>query len=343
MKRRLLFIVLLVVSISFLQHAPVDARNLSSPVVVKLATIAPNGSPWHETLKDMGEQWQQISNGQVVLRIYPGGVAGGERDVIRRIRIGQLHASLITNNGLSSIAPEVSALVIPLLTDSRESLDRVFAALTPRLDVLLEEKGFIVLNWGDAGWVRFFVSTPDPSIEAVQKAKLFVWSGDDTTVEVWKKSGFNAIPLSATDILPSLQTGMINAYNATAIVALSSQWFAFTPVMIDLPWAPLIGATIISKRTWQKIPVSIRPQLKAAAKDIGIRLRNEVHQMEQEAILEMQKRGLTVIKPDDGQLKRWHEAIRASYPHLKNKVVPAKWFDAAQQAVLKAREKDHGN
>ena len=343
MKKSILIVVVFVFGISIAHKASADVVKSSAPVVVKLATLAPNSSPWHETLKDMGEQWQQISNGQVVLRIYPGGVAGSERDVVRRIRIGQLHASLITNNGLSSIAPEVSALVIPLLADSRESLDRIFSALTPRLDGILEEKGFVVLNWGDVGWVRFFVSKPDASIEAVQKAKLFVWSGDDTTVELWKSSGFNAIPLSAMDILPSLQTGMINAYNATALVALSSQWFSFTPVMIDLPWAPLIGATIISKHTWQKIPESIRLRLRAVAKDIGIRLRNEVHQMEQEAILEMQKRGLTVIKPDDVQLIKWHDLIRASYPHLRGKMVPEEWFDAALQSVAKDKRGGYGN
>lgn len=336
MKRALLLASALAVSLVSVPVAPMAAEDLSAaakPIVIKLATLAPNGSTWHETLKDMGEQWRLASSGRVVLRIYPGGVAGEERDVIRRIRVGQLHAGLITNNGLGGIAQETLALIIPLLADSRESLDHVFSILTPRLDEVLEEKGFVALNWGDAGWVRFFVPEADPSIEAVQRARLFVWSGDDIAVEIWKRTGFNAVPLSSDDVLPSLQTGMINAFSAPPMVALVKQWFPSTPVMIDLPWAPLIGATIISKRTWNKIPESLRPKLKSIAEDTGVRLRSEVAELERTAITEMQKRGLTVVRPDKAQTKRWHEVIRSAYPAIRGRMVPAEWFDAALQAA----------
>jgi len=312
---------------------PADSRESKDPIVVKLATLAPSGSPWHEWLKEMGVRWHQVSDGQVVLRIYPAGVAGSEFDTVRKIRIGQLHASLMTNNGLRGIAPEVLALVIPMLTDSPESLDKVFSDLTPGLNGLLESKGFVALNWGTAGWVRFFIRDHNPSIEAVRKARLWVWSGDDTSVGIWKSLGFNAIPLSSIDVLPSLQTGMIDAFNSTPLLALANQWFPFTPAMIDMPWAPLIGATIISKRTWEKIPEAIRPELKAVARDIGSRLRHDAHVMEQEAIREMQKRGLVVVKPDAGQLRRWQKIIKSAYPKLREKTVPAEWFDAALQSA----------
>lgn len=314
-------------------NTPSRAKGNEKSVVIKLATLAPSGSPWHENLKDMAAEWSEVSNGRVVLRIYPGGVAGDEADMVRKIRIGQLHAAAISNGGLSRIAPEITVLTIPMAADSWNSLDRVRDAMKPRLEALMEEKGFVVLNWGDAGWVRFFVPESDPSVEVVQNSKLFVWTGDDRTVEIWKASGFKVIPLAATDILPSLQTGMINGFNTTPIMALVSQWFPFTPYMIDMPWAPLIGATVVSKRAWQKIPEELRPQIKQIAEKTGRRLQIEIRRMEKQAIAEMQKRGLTVITPTQEQIKEWRTVMESVYPKIRGSIVPADWFDDAIQAA----------
>jgi len=313
--------------------APKPANSPPKKVVIKMATLAPVGSPWHEILKEMAAEWAKASDGQVTLRIYPGGVAGNEKDSIRKIRIGQLHASLISNIGLSLIVPETNALVIPLASDSWESVDRVMEALIPRLEKLMDKQGFVVLNWGNAGWIKFFVPTDNPSVEAVQKTKMFVTSGDDKTIELWKTAGFNAVPLAETDILPALQTGMVNAYSATAVLALASQWFAFTPYMIDLPMGPMVGATIVKKKTWQKIPENLRVKLREIADATGIRLRDEISVLEKEALAAMQERGLKVIKPDEAQLRKWREVIELTYPLMRGPVIPEKWFDDALKAA----------
>ncbi len=313
-------------------------------IVVKMATLAPDGSPWHEYLKEIAAEWHTVSNGQVKIRIYPGGVAGDEGDMIRKIRISQLHGGAFSLGGLSRITADINALAIPMAIDSWEALDRVFVAVGPRVKQRIEEKGFVVLNWADIGWVRFFVPEPDASIDAVRRAKLFVWSGDDRTVEIWKTGGFNAVPLSVTDILPGLQSGMINAFNSTAIMALASQWFAFTPHMIDMPWVPLVGATVVSKKTWLKIPEALRPKLQEIADKANYRLKQKVRRLEAEAVLEMQKRGLYVIKPTDEQLQQWREAMVGTYPKLRGKIIPEDVFDIALTAARKkvALDGEHG-
>ncbi|MFQ5750632.1 MAG: TRAP transporter substrate-binding protein DctP [bacterium] len=303
------------------------------PIVIKMATLAPNGSPWHEIMKDMAADWYDVSQGKISLRIYPGGVAGDEADMVRKIRIGQLHAAAITNNGLSRIATEVNVLTIPMAVDSWESLDRLREAMTTRLERLFKKKGFLILNWGDAGWVRFFVPDSIPSVEAVQKAKLFVWSGDDRTVEIWKSTGFKVVPLAATDILPGLQTGLINAFNTTPIMALASQWFPFTKYMIDMPWAPLIGATVINLKTWNKIPESMQLKLKQIAEETGLKMQSEIRRMEKEAIAVMQKHGLKVMTPTSEQIKNWRTVMETTYPKIRGSIIPKEWFDYALQAA----------
>ena len=202
----------------------------------------------------------------------------------------------------------------------------------------MSPKGFIILNWGDAGWVRFFGPSSDPSIESAQKAKMFVTAGDDFSIGLWKKAGFNAVPLAETDILPGLQTGMINAYNTTALLAFASQWFAFTPYMIDLPWAPLVGATIVSKKSWDKIPEDLKPQLKQIAIDTGSKLQVEIQQMEENAIVEMKKRGLKVIIPNETQANLWQKTMKNAYPQIRGTVIPEDWFDEALKIVNESKK-----
>ena len=326
---KLFFVVQLTISLSLFSIQEAEAKD----IVIKMSTLAPNGSPWHELLLEMAEQWKEASDGKVTLRIYPGGVAGSEGDIIRKMRIGQLHAAAVSVGGLSRIDPAVSVLAIPMAINSWDKLDKVRAAFSTRLENLFEEKGFIILNWGDAGWVRFFGPSSDPSIEAAQKAKMFATAGDDHSIELWKKAGFNAIPLAETDILPSLQTGMINAYNSTALLAFASQWFAFTPYMIDLPWAPLVGATIVSKRTWDKVQEDFKPQLKQIAIEVGSKLQVEIRQMEEDAIVEMKKRGLKVIVPSKTQANLWKKIMENAYPQIRGTVIPEDWFDEALKIV----------
>jgi len=307
-------------------------------IVIKMATMAPTGSPWYEIIEEMGAKWAEASDGQIDLRLYPGGIVGDEGAIIRKMRIGQLQSGLISNTGLSAVNPAINALIIPLVINSNERLDYVRSKIEKELKAEFAKDGFLILTWVDAGWVRFFVPHSEPSLDKVQQAKLFVWAGDDKIVDLWKQAGFHAIPLAATDMLSALQTGMVNAFPTTAIIALANQWFAFTPYMIDLPWAPLVGALTINKRDWEKIPEQLRPKMLTIAQEMGRKIQKITRDLEQVAIEEMKKRGLIIITPDHVQRQRWFDTIKSIYPHFRGNVVPEKWFD---KALSKAQEMEN--
>jgi len=299
-------------------------------IAIKIATLAPSGSPYHEIMKDMAADWRKASNDRVVLKIYPGGVAGGEVDILRKIRIGQLHAGALSMSGLSRALPEMSVLSTPMIYKTRENLLQVQEVLAPKIEARMEEKGFVVLSWAIAGWVRFFVPEAQPSIGGLKKARMHVFAGDDQILELWKTMGVNAIPLSGTDVLTGLQSGMVNAFFTTPVMAYASQWFAFTPYMIDMPWAPMLGAIIVSKRAWQKVPEPLRPQLKSIAEQKSLRLDIEMQRLETQAISEMQKRGLTLVKPDAQQFTQWQSLTKTAFPEFKSKNnIPDEWFETA--------------
>src|SRR3954453_3031522 len=93
--------------------------------VIKLGTLAPNGSTWHTLLKEMGQKWEAASGGKVKLRVYPGGVLGNEGDLVKKMRIGQLQAAALTTIGLHDIVPDAQAVDVPMLVDSWPTLDYV--------------------------------------------------------------------------------------------------------------------------------------------------------------------------------------------------------------------------
>lgn len=306
----------------------------SQQVAIKLGTLAPSGSPWHDVLKAMGERWREASNGRVQLTIFPGGVAGDEPDMLRKLRVGQLHAAALTGAWLGSIEPAVHALQIPLAFSSYEELDYVRERLSGRLEGLLEKRGFVVLNWGDAGWVTFFAQKPVTRVAEMKSMKLFAWAGDPAVIAMWRDAGFQVVPLASTDIMLSLQTGLIHAFNATALAAVSFQWFTLAPYMIDLRWAPLIGATIVSRQAWDKIPADVRPVLHGISREAGRQVRSEIRNLEQEAIRAMVKRGLEIVHIPDQFMAEWRQVGEAAYPRLQKELVPPEYF----KEVFRLRE-----
>lgn len=295
----------------------------ASPQMIKLGTLAPTGSPWHTILRDMTEDWRRVTGGKIQFRIYSGGVAGDEPDMVRKLRIGQLHAAVLTGVGLSEITPEIQALQMPLMLHSYAELDYVMDRLAPELELLLEAKGFKVLNWGDAGWVRFFAQKPVVTPEDLKPLKLFAWATDSAYVEAWKDAGYNPVSLAANEIHTGLQSGLINVFVAPPIAALSFQWFGLAKHMTNLKWAPLVGALVISTRTWRELPDEAKPVLLRAARNVGKRLKRAVPKLGDEAVEVMKKHGLVVHQVPDDAAAAWERGARAGYASLVDVVVPA--------------------
>lgn len=304
-------------------------------LVIKLGTVAPAGSTWHQYLQELDAAWNRASDGRVRLKIYAG-TLGDEDDIVRRMRIGQIDAATVSTAGLSTIDKSGQALAIPLALKSYEELDYVHERLAPDMEAVLREKGIVVLNWGEAGWVHFFTKEAVSHPDELRKEKLFVWdTGGASPIErLWKERGFRPVPLSTVDIIPALQTGMVTAFQAPPIAALASQWFPFTDSMTDLRWLPLLGATVITAEAWSRIPADLRPELRRIAAEEGDELRMEVRRLERDAIAAMQKRGLRIVEVPPEVRREWVEVVRPMYPDIRGELIPARFFDE----VLRLRD-----
>lgn len=306
--------------------APAFAVERTSKV--RLGTLAPKGSSAFKHLQSMGEKWRQASGGAVQLTIYPDGTMGGEAEMVRRMRIGQLQAGALTIAGLSEIEPGVAGLQnLPMMFRSLAEADYIRDKLTPALEKRLLDRGFVLLFWADAGWVYFFSKDPVVRPDDLRKHKLFSWAGNPHQVDIYKSVGFNPVPLEPVDILSSLQTGLITAVPLPPFLALASQVDGPAPNMLDMPWAPLVGATVISKKAWDSIPSSAQAAVKQAALEAGQLVRADNRRESEEAITAMKKRGLKVNSATPEIEAEWRRTAESVYPKIRGTLVPPDIFD----------------
>jgi TRAP-type transport system periplasmic protein len=297
--------------------------------VIKMATLVPQGSGWYTTLQEMGQQWQTASGGRVTLRLYPGGVAGDDSDVVRKMRLGTLDAGVLTSMGLADVDRSILALELPMGYADYEEFDAVLGKMSPQLEKIYADKGFVVLAWADAGWVHFFTKSPVRTPDDLKALKLFAWAGDDFAVELWKSAGFNPVPLPSTEISTALQTGLVSALPTTPQAAVLLQWYAHARYMTEVNWAVLLGGIVVSKVVWERIPADLRPALLKAAQEAGAKARAQTRGSVAGDVGAMEKRGLTVVHLDAAALEAWRRAAEGAYPDLRGKYVPASAFDEA--------------
>ena len=263
------------------------------------------------------------------MRLFPGGVAGDDPDVVRKMRLGTLNAGVLTSVGVAEIDKSVYAIGMPLMYDSYDEVYSVLEKMRPKLEASLEAKGFVVLNWVDGGWVHFFTKKPVAVPDDLRKLKLFSWAGDAESVEVWRSAGFNPVPLPSTELSTALQTGLVEALGSPPQVAVISQFFTHAQNMTALRWQLLQGATLIAKSTWDKIPADVRPPLLEIARESGVRLQKEIRDAESRDVEAMKKRGLTVVPVSAAQRAEWQKLTESLYPKIRGKIVPAEAFDEA--------------
>lgn len=306
-----------------------SAYAAAGQVVIKMATLAPQGSEWQRTLQEMGAEWQKASNGRVVFRLYPGGVAGDDRDIVRKMRLGTLDAGLLTSAGLCEIERSVVTLQLPMAYADYREFDCVLGQLGPQVERMMEAKGFIMLGWSDAGWTHFFTMSPVRAPDDMKKQKMFVWAGDDRYVELWKNAGFNPVPLPATEIATALQTGLVNAVTMSSQGVLLMQWYKQLKYMCDLKWAVLVGGIVITKSAWEKIPADIRPALRQATLKASQRIREFSRQTEQRDVDVLKNNGVEVVSVDEKALSQWRGLIESVMPQVRGAYVPAQPMDTA--------------
>ena len=303
------------------------SNGQSRKTIIKLATLAPEGTEWHGMLMEMGQEWRKSTKKTVQLRVYPGGVIGDERDMVRKMRIGQIHAAAITTEGLSEIVPEFSAYFVPLAFQTSQDIDNVTEAILPDLEQKLEDKGFKLLHLGELGWAYWFSSKPIQTPSDLKGMKIFTWAGDFKWERLWEKAGYNPVPLASVDILSGLQTGLINSFSTIPLYALSQQSFGIANHMLDLKWGVLMAGIVIDLRSWKRISKKYHKDLIQITKKIQNEQKKLNSTAEQKSIEAMKEYGLKVHSVNNNEIDLWQKEVERMSPNLRGHIIPEEVFD----------------
>ena len=295
---------------------------------LRIGTLVPKNSLYHRQLMEIGEAWRTAQGGAAKYLVFTDGSQGGEAEMARRMRIGQLQGALLSVVGLREIEPSISALqVMPLLFKSWEEVDYVREKMRPAMEKKFLDKGFVVLAWGDAGWVRFFSKEAALRPDDFKRMKFFAWGSEPEQQSIMKSLGYTPVPLETTDILPAIQTGMINVVPSTPYFALASQIYSTAPHMLEINWAPIVGALVVTKKAWDEMAGEVREAVRATSDKAGVQIRAKARQEVDDAVDAMKKRGLTVNKPNAEQMREWNDLAEKLYPRIRGTMVPAETFD----------------
>jgi TRAP-type C4-dicarboxylate transport system substrate-binding protein len=300
-------------------------------LTIKLGSLAPVGSPWELGARRLAAEWEKISGGTVTVKIYAGGVAGDEPDMIRKMRIGTLNAALITVTGLQGIFNGFKTLSYPLLLQSDDELAYVLDRMKPFFDAELQKRGFKPVMWSSSGWVYFFSRAPVVNPNDLRRQKLWVWSGDPDEVQAYQSAGFQTVTTAATDLMTSLQGGMVDALVTSPLIAASSQWFGIAGNMTAMKLAPLWGAAVVSMKSWSQIPADLQPRLLEAAEKINESLAPDLAKADGQAISVMQKYGLKVNDVSAPAKAAWEDLLQKTFAGLVGKTFDKTSFDLVNQ------------
>ena len=307
-------------------------------IKLKLGTLAPAGTSYHKSLQSMGEKWRKASDGAVQLVIFPGGTQGSEADMVGLMQTGNLDAGLLTADGLSQIDAAALALqIMPLAFRNLDEVDFLTEKLRPQLEARLLAKGYIALFWSDSGWVRFFSKAPILHPDDLRKLKVFAWVGNAAEFDLWKASGFSPVALDASGIPQGLLSGTISAVPTVPIFALAAQLDSQAKYMLEIDWGPLVGAAVVRKKTWDRVPAAAQEAMLKIAAETGRQVKAAGRAESDAAVAAMVKRGLIVQKVSSEVEAEWCAVIDKVQGQIRGRIVPADMFDEAQRLLKEYR------
>lgn len=285
------------VLIFFLALSPVHGNEKN--VVIKIATLAPEGSAWIQILSELNEEVVKKTDKKVRFKIYPGGVLGDEKDMIRKMHIGQIQGAVLTSSGLSTLFNEVYVFQVPFLFQTYDEVDYVLNKMDPFFREGFADNGYVLLGWSEGGFVRLMSTTPITNLGELKKVKVWTWEDAPMAKAIFDEAKVAAIPLTVPDVLVGLQTGLVDVVYAPPAGAISLQWFTRVKFLTDVPLNYLVGGIVIKKEAFNRIPAAYQDNLMEIFKKHMEKLKEMVRNENQQALIVMEKHGVKILKPSN--------------------------------------------
>jgi TRAP-type C4-dicarboxylate transport system substrate-binding protein len=312
--------------------------NAQEATVIKIATLAPDGSPWMKTLNTINTEVMEKTKGKVMFRLYPGGILGDERDMMRKVQIGQIQGAGLSSGGLAAIFKEIDVIHIPFFFQNYEEVDYVLKKMGPYFVKGLEDNGYILLGWSEAGFTYLLSTVYIASVNDLKKAKVWIWQESPMAKAIFHEAGVAAIPLSLPDVLVGLQTGLVDVVYSPPTVAIALQWFTRVKYLVDVPLSYTGGGIIVRKDIFKKLPLASQKIILESFQRHLDELKTITRRENQEAIRVMQNNGVKIVTPSKDQVAEFKRLSEKALSHFTNQTFSTKAL-ADATAILEAYRK----
>ena len=319
--------------------ALLTSQLFSQEFTIKFATLAPEGSTWINVMKEYDAAVRKESGGRLGFRMYPGGVAGDEKDVVRKIRLGQLHSAGVTGFGIGEIAKSARVLDAPFLFKNTAEIDHIVEQFDGELRKEFENNGFVLLGWAEVGSVYIISKTPIAKINDLRNIKMWEWEGDPVADITFKTIGINPIQLSITDVVTSLQTGLISGAYASPLAIVSLQWNSATNYLMDYPLTNASGAVVVVKREFDKMPADLQQILLKNGKIFMRKLTEQSRKDNVKSLETLKKNKMIFVKPDANEVKSYNEIGMKARKGLVGKLYSEDLLNRVEKSLAEFRAK----
>ena len=310
--------------------------GLSAQTILKLATITPDNSPWNDTLYAGAEKIADLTQGRVRIRVFGNGLAGEEGEVLRKMRLGSVDAGIFTAIALKQVVPQTLVLSLPYFIKHEDELQKAIDELTPAFNRDFARQGYEVLGWAFSGWIYMFYKDDVRTPSDVGRVRLGLSPAEPELQAAWLALGFRVTSIAFSDTFISLQNGLISGFYSTPVGALAYQWFAFTPHMVNSRVAPLLGAVLVSARSWRRIKAEDQQTIRSEMQKMIAEFSGVAVKQDGEALKFMQKNGLNVYTPTAAEEAKWQAAFQnIGYAQVigPNHAISSDLYERAQQIV----------
>jgi TRAP-type C4-dicarboxylate transport system substrate-binding protein len=306
-------------------------------ITIKLASPVPESTPWGAALNRMATEWAAATNGEVDLKIYHNGTAGGEADALRKLKINQIQAAILTTFGLNSITPGIMTLSCPFLIRDNTELDLVLNELKPELEQGINSKGFYFLAWSKVGWVKFFSKAPVFTPTDLKRQRLGTSDTEPALMDAFKAMGYQMVPVAMNQVLVYLNGGMIDAVYQSPVNVGGLQIFGLAKNMANINIAPFLGGIVMNQAAWRSIPDRHKPELVRIAKRIEAELDSSIQELEAGVIETMRRYGLVINDLTPAQKQLWYDDVNRVVPSLFGTTLDRAIYGRIESILLPSR------
>jgi TRAP-type C4-dicarboxylate transport system substrate-binding protein len=303
-------------------------------VELRIATLAPSGSPWMEVLDKAAGEIKDKTSGRVTMKYFEGGQQGDERDFVRKIKLGQLDGAAVTSIGLAMIDESIRVLELPMMFESAEEVDYVADKMWPYFQKKFAAKGFKLNDRGEVGWIYFLSKNKVESLADLKGQKLWMWGDDQLVGAMFKKLGLNGVPLGVPEVDAGLTSGKINAAYGSPVAAVALQWYSKVKYMTSMPMSFAIGATVISNDAIKKMSAEDQKTIEDIGKANAKKLRKVIRKANDDAKSTMTRKGITVVQTPVTMVDEFTKNSKEAWTELAGKIYSKEELDM----VLKYRD-----